>query len=170
MADQPLHSPLEPGAFFADGQAARPLPAHTLPREAPASAALHTGFAAGDPLPQNPLPLTAGLLTRGQQQYDIFCTPCHGLLGDGQGMIVQRGFPQPPSFHSQRLRQLPDGAIFDVITNGYGRMFAYGARVKPADRWAIVAYVRALQLSQQADAAQLPPADRQQLSLPEAQP
>lgn len=170
MAWQPQHEPLETSEFFTNGQAARPLPANTLPQEAPVDPVLTSGMAGDEPVAQIPLPVTAELLAQGQKEYDIYCIPCHGLLGDGNGMVVQRGFPQPPSFHSERLRQMPDGAIFDIISNGFGVMYAYGSRVEPMDRWAIVAYVRALQLSQQAAVSELPPADQQQLQEVENQP
>jgi len=161
--EQPLHDPLDVSDFFADGQAARPIPAHAVAQDEPLDLVLTSGQENGQPVAQMPVPVTADLMTRGQEQYNIYCTPCHGPLGDGNGMIVQRGFPQPPSFHTARLRQMPDGMMFDVITNGFGIMYAYGSRVQPADRWAVIAYVRALQLSQGANASELPPADQQQL-------
>lgn len=99
-----------------------------------------------------PFPVTREVLDRGHERYNIFCSPCHGQTGDGNGMIVQRGFPQPPSLHLERLRTAPDGHYYDVITNGFGMMYSYAARVKPTDRWAIAAYIRALQLSRNADA------------------
>lgn len=99
-----------------------------------------------------PFPVTREVLDRGQERFDIYCSPCHGRTGDGNGMIVQRGFPQPPSFHLDRLRTAPDGHFYDVITHGFGTMYNYAARVKPTDRWAITAYIRALQLSRNADA------------------
>lgn len=113
-----------------------------------------------------PVPLTMALLERGQQQYDIFCTPCHGLSGAGDGMVVQRGFPAPPSYHSERLRQAPLKHFYDVIADGYGVMYSYGARVPPAERWAIAAYIRALQLSQHAQLSDLTSAQRARLELP----
>jgi mono/diheme cytochrome c family protein len=103
-------------------------------------------------------PVTRALLVRGQERYQIYCLPCHSPLGDGDGPIVRRGFPHPPSYHEQRLRDAPDRHFFDVITNGYGIMYSYADRVSPQDRWAIVAYIRALQLSQRAQYASLPPA------------
>jgi hypothetical protein len=103
-----------------------------------------------------PLPLTPALLNRGQERYKIFCTPCHGLLGDGNGMVSMRGMKHPPTFHQPRLRQVPNGYIYDVITNGFGGMLGYSAQIPPADRWAITAYVRALQLSPRASRASPP--------------
>ncbi len=100
-------------------------------------------------------PVDLALLQRGQERYRIYCTPCHSELGDGHGMIVQRGFPQPPSFQSQRLRAAPPAHFYDVMTNGYGRMYSFAARIAPRDRWAIAAYIRALQRSQNASPADL---------------
>ena len=105
------------------------------------------GIVARDEKPVSPPPVTMALLKRGQERFDIYCTPCHSVLGDGDGMIVHRGFPRPPSYSIQRLRGAPAQHFFDVITNGYGVMFPYADRVAPADRWAIVAYIRALQAS-----------------------
>jgi mono/diheme cytochrome c family protein len=110
-----------------------------------------------------PFPITRDVLNAGHLSYDTFCSPCHGLGGAGNGMIVQRGFPAPPSFHSQRLRDVPPGYIYSVITNGFGRMYSYASRVKPDERWAIVAYIRALQLSENATIDDVPPDQRQQL-------
>jgi len=110
-----------------------------------------------------PSPITREILLRGQERYNIFCSPCHDRVGNGQGMIVQRGFRRPPSFHIDRLREAPVGYFFDVITNGFGAMYDYGDRVPPPDRWAIIAYIRALQLSQHATLADVPLEERQQL-------
>ena len=108
-------------------------------------------------------PLTAAELHRGRQIFNHICSPCHSPLGDGRGMVVRRGFPSPPTFHSDRLRNAPDTHFYDVITNGFGIMYPYANRVAPSDRWAVVAYVRALQLSQHAKVADLPPALRKKL-------
>ena len=110
-----------------------------------------------------PFPVTREVLNAGHLSYDAFCSPCHGLTGAGDGMIVQRGFPAPPSFHTQRLRDVQPGYMYGVITNGFGRMYSYASRVKPDDRWAIVAYIRALQLSQDATIDDVPPEQRTQL-------
>lgn len=142
MDRQPRYEALEPSAYFKDGQSARPLPAGTVAQE--------------DVYVQRPQ-LSRALLARGRERFNIYCSPCHGGVGDGAGMIVQRGFSKPPSYHTERLRQMPDQHFYDVITNGYGAMYSYAAPVKPRDRWAIVAYIRALQLSQHADMAALPP-------------
>ena len=160
MADQPKNTPLSPSTFFADGRSERPLIDNTVPR----------GSLADDPLfiPKDsnafPLPLTMELLDRGQERYKIFCTPCHGLQGDGNGMVVMRGMKRPPTYHQPRLREVPNGYLFDVITNGFGAMQGYSAQIPPADRWAIVAYVRALQLSRNAPVSDLPAELRQKLS------
>jgi len=106
--------------------------------------------------PVAPPPVTLALLQRGQERFRIYCTECHSELGDGHGMIVQRGFPQPPSYHIDRLRDAPTEHFYDVITNGYGVMYSFAYRVQPADRWAIAAYIRALQLSQGARVAEVP--------------
>jgi mono/diheme cytochrome c family protein len=110
-----------------------------------------------------PFPITRAVLERGRERFDIYCSPCHGRTGEGNGMIVQRGFPPPPSYHIDRLRQAPVGHFYDVITHGYGIMYSYAARVDPADRWAIAAYIRALQKSQSATLAELPLDDRAKL-------
>ena len=163
MANQPRYEPLEASTFFDDNQSARPVAA--VPRHAPVvEDPLLTGMENGEPVATVPAPLSAGLLQRGREQYDIYCAPCHGLAGYGDGMIVQRGFPEPPSLHSERLRQAPAGHYFDAISNGFGVMFAYNARVRPADRWAIIAYIRALQLSQHAPADMLTDEDLEQVN------
>jgi mono/diheme cytochrome c family protein len=162
MHDQPRYEPLEASTFFSDGMASRPLPDGTVARgHLGADVLFQTGKdAAGQPSAVLPVPADAQLLARGRQRFDIFCSPCHGRLGDGKGMAVRRGFKQPPSFHDDRLRDSPVGYYFDVMTHGFGVMPSYAAAVPPADRWAIAAYVRALQLSQRAHLADLGPADR----------
>ena len=138
--------------FFADGSSMRHPVAGTVARDAP------------NPPAAPPAIIDAALLARGQQRFEIYCTPCHGGAGNGEGMIVQRGFPHPPSFIQGRLRVAAAGVFYDAITNGYGAMYSYADRVAPADRWAIIAYIRALQLSQNADAAALPASDRARLA------
>lgn len=146
MADQPRYNPLASSTQFADGMSARTPVEGTVTRDADLS-----------PTPDNiPYPITMALLQRGQQRFDIFCSPCHGRTGDGHGMVVKRGFPAPPSYHQDALRNAPDRHFYDVITNGYGAMYSYAARVPPNDRWAIVAYIRALQYSRYAAASALP--------------
>ncbi len=110
-----------------------------------------------------PAKIDAALLGRGQERFDIFCTPCHGRAGNGQGMIVQRGFPQAPSFVEGKLRTADAKVFYDAITNGYGAMYSFATRVSPADRWAVISYIRALQLSQNANPASLPTDDRTRL-------
>src|SRR6202007_216784 len=153
MANQPYNRPLSPSDFFSDGRSERPLLENTVSRSALADDALFV------PKESNnfPLPVNQDLLERGQERYKIFCSPCHGLQGDGNGMVVMRGMKHPPTYHQERLRQVPNGYIYDVITNGFGGMLGYSAQIPPTDRWAIVAYVRALQLSRNAKVADLPP-------------
>src|SRR5271169_4234515 len=152
MANQPRQNPLSPAPFFPDGRSERPLPEYTVVRGSLPEDALLV------PKDSNafPLPLTTELLERGQERYGIFCSPCHGLQGDGLGVVALRGMKHPPSYHQERLRQEPNGYIYDVVTNGFGAMYGYSAQIPPRDRWAIIAYVRALQLSRNAKAADLP--------------
>ncbi|MGB6430416.1 MAG: cytochrome c [Candidatus Acidiferrales bacterium] len=160
MAIQPRYQPLSASDYFADGHSARQPVDGTL---AQGRAELDYLYVAKDAT-AFPLPLTADLVARGQQRYNIFCAPCHGLTGDGNGFITTRGFRRPPTFHSDRLRAAPVGHFFDVITNGFGAMYDYSAQIPPRDRWAIIAYIRALQLSQNVPAAQLTPDQRAKLS------
>ena len=118
---------------------------------------------AGALMDKYPFPITQEVLLRGQERYEIYCAPCHGRTGYGDGMVVRRGFSQPPSYHQERLREAPAGHYFDVITNGFGAMYQYADRIRPEDRWAIVAYIRALQLSQDASINDVPAAEREQL-------
>lgn len=170
MYDQHKHEPYEASPLFTDGAASRPLVLGTVPREdarnLPAvedRELLLTGLKDGLPSQTAPFAVDKALLERGRQRYDIFCTPCHGQLGDGQGVIVQRGFTKPPAYTDQRLVDAPLGYFFQVISNGHGAMYSFAARVAPQDRWAIAAYIRALQLSQGADASSLPPEDQSKL-------
>jgi hypothetical protein len=152
MADQPKYKPLAPSGFFADGRSERPALENTVARGSIEDDAL---FVSKD---SNafPLPLTPELMQRGKERYAIFCTPCHGIQGDGNGMVAMRGMKHPPTYHQDRLRKVPNGYLFDVITNGFGGMLSYSAQIPPKDRWAIIAYVRALQLSRNAPASELP--------------
>jgi mono/diheme cytochrome c family protein len=149
MHDQPRFEPLEASDFFEDGRSARPIVAGTVPRgflmDDPH---LYTGKVGDEWAESFPMPVTREVMERGRERYQIFCTPCHGQLGDGLGMVVRRGLSQPPSFHEERLRKERAGYYFDVISRGFGRMKDYAAQLEPRDRWAVVAYVRALQLSQ----------------------
>lgn len=161
MKDQPKHKTFSASAFHEDGAAARPLPQGTVARgHLRADHLLYAGLAEGGKFTtQLPLPVTAALLARGRERYDIFCSPCHDRLGNGRGMIVRRGFKQPPSFHIERLRGARPGYLFDVATNGFGQMSGYASQVSAEDRWAIVAYIRALQLSQYVELTSLAPTD-----------
>jgi hypothetical protein len=160
MADQPKNRPLSPSPFFDDGRSERPLLENTVARGSLAEDDLFVPKESND----FPLPMTPDLLKRGQERYKIFCTPCHGIQGDGNGMVSMRGMKHPPSYHDPRLRQVPNGYLYDVITNGFGGMLSYSAQIPPADRWAIVAYLRALQLSRNAPVSELPPALREKLN------
>ena len=153
--------PYDPSGFYPDQQSARPVISGTVALGMlRGDELLYTGKVNGQDAAEFPFTITRAVLDRGRQRFEIYCSPCHGLVGDGNGMIVQRGLTPPPSFHQQRLRDAPVGHFFDVITNGYGRMYSYAERVTPADRWAIIAYIRALQLSQNATAADVPPEER----------
>jgi mono/diheme cytochrome c family protein len=165
MQDQPKFIPLRPSGFFADGRSERPFVEGTVARgHLNDDTALYTGKGAdGKFLDTFPFPATRDAISRGQDRFNIYCAPCHGRLGDGLGMIVRRGFRRPPSYHIDRLRTVPNGYLYDVITNGVGAMPDYAAQIEPRDRWAIVSYVRALQLSQNATVDDVPPGDRAQL-------
>ena len=153
MDSQPKYHEYERGGLFRNGQVLQaPVPG-TVAREDRAQTAAET---------ERP-PLTADLLARGREQFDVFCSPCHDRVGTGNGLVVQRGFPRPPSLHEDRLRSADDQHVFDVISNGYGVMYGYGDRIEPRDRWAIITYVRALQLSQHASLNDVSPADRAKL-------
>jgi mono/diheme cytochrome c family protein len=159
MANQPRQNPLSPSGFFPDGRSERPLSENTVARGETANDALFV------PKDSNafPLPLTKELLQRGQERYGIFCQPCHGIQGDGKGMVALRGMKHPPSFHQERLRAEPLGYIYDVVTNGFGAMYGYSSQIPPRDRWAIIAYLRALQLSRNAPVSELPIGLREKL-------
>jgi mono/diheme cytochrome c family protein len=164
MHDQPRYEPLEKSAFFEDGRSARPFVEGTVARgQLRLDDHFYTGKVNGELVTTLPFAATKEILERGQQRYNIFCSPCHDRVGNGAGMIVQRGFRQPPSFHIDRLRQAPVGHFFDVMTNGFGTMYSYADRLQPKDRWAIVAYIRALQLSQNATLEDVPAAERSKL-------
>ena len=166
MHVQPRYNPYDATDFFGDGQSARQPVAGTFPRgdlTLGPQELLYTGKVNGQPSEAFPFPVTQEMVERGRERFDVFCSPCHGFAGDGDGMIVQRGFRRPPSFHEDRLRNAPAGHYFDVITNGFGAMYPYGYRVATRDRWAIIAYIRALQLSRQASINDVPEAERQKL-------
>jgi mono/diheme cytochrome c family protein len=171
MHNQPKAIPLRESVFFRDGSSARPLVEGTVARGTLRDdAAFFTGKNGAVVLDALPFPLTAEVLDRGEQRFNIYCAPCHDTAGTGQGMIVHRGYRQPPSYHIDRLRTAPLGHFYDVMTNGFGAMPDYRAQIAPRDRWAIAAYVRALQISQHAAAADIPQEERQKLSQPAAAP
>jgi mono/diheme cytochrome c family protein len=164
MHNQHKVKPLGPSTFFADGQGARPIPAHTVARGDLREGFAFTGLGPDNkPVAEMPFPVTRELLLRGQERFNIYCSPCHDRVGTGHGMIVQRGYKQPTSYHIERLRTAPIGYFFNVITEGYGVMPTYAPQIPVADRWAIAAYIRALQYSQNARLAELPAADQQRV-------
>ena len=157
MQVQPYYRPLTESDFYADKRSARPLIAGTVARDhLNADTYFYTGKIGSNDGDYLPFPVTADVLARGQQRFNIYCSPCHGEAGDGNGMIVQRGYKQPPSYHIDRLRKAPLGYFFDVMTNGFGAMPDYSAQVPAKDRWEIAAYIRALQLSQHASPGDVP--------------
>jgi mono/diheme cytochrome c family protein len=172
MYDQPRYKPLAASPTFEDGGASRPPVDGTEPHASGDFAGTSSGRIGVDDAERrdrdlrataDPYPSTLERLQYGRQRFDIYCAPCHSRLGDGDGLIVRRGFPAPPTLHSDRLRAAPDRRLFDVISNGYGIMYPYAARLTPDERWAVVAYIRALQLSQHASRSDLMPADRARL-------
>ena len=164
MHDQPKYKPFRPSDFFGDDRSARPLVEDTVARgQLRADATYFTGKQGAMPVDVLPVAVTPALLRRGQQRYGIYCTPCHGQTGRGDGMVVQRGYRRPPSFHIDRLRNEKTGYFFDVITSGFGAMPDYAAQIAVPDRWAIVAYLRALQLSENARLEDVPAERRAEL-------
>jgi mono/diheme cytochrome c family protein len=157
MHDQPKYKPLRASEIFPDGRSARPLVPGTVARGTlREDGVLYTGKVGNEFVAEIPVKVTAALLARGQSEYQVFCAPCHGRTGRGDGMVVQRGFKKPSSYHVDRLRQMPIGYFYDVVTNGFGAMSDYSAQVPPMDRWAIAAYVRTLQYSQYAPVSDVP--------------
>ena len=164
MHDQPKYKPFRQSALFEDKRSARPLVTGTVARGTlREDEVYYTGKRGKDFVPELPVEVTPALLARGQEQFQVFCSPCHGRTGRGDGMVVRRGFKAPPSYHSDRLRAVPVGYFYDVITNGFGAMADYSAQVPPADRWAIAAYIRTLQYSQYAPVADVPGTERGRL-------
>ena len=160
MHNQPKYKPLRASTFFADGSSNRQAVEGTVARGTlKEDEAFFTGKVGTTLVAEWPMPVDQALLERGQQRFNIYCTPCHGATGDGNGMVVQRGFRKPPSYHDERLRLAEPGYFVDVITNGFGVMSDYRVQVAPRDRWAIAAYIRALQLSQRAAASDAPGGD-----------
>ena len=163
MHNQPKFYPQRGTSFYVDGRSVRPQVENTVSRaQLRSNTYFYTGLSGNKEGDGMPLPVTVELLQRGQEQYNIFCTPCHSRVGNGAGMIVQRGYRPAGNFHTDRLRDAPLGHFYSVIANGYGAMPEYGSQVSPANRWAIVAYIRALQLSQNATEASLPAGQRPQ--------
>jgi hypothetical protein len=157
MHDQPRFKPLAKSDFYSDMRSARPPVEGTVARgQLHEDTYFYTGKVGNKPGDYMPFPVTQEVLARGQQRFNIYCAPCHSRVGDGKGMIVQRGFTPPPSYHTDRLRNAPLGYFYDVITNGFGAMPDYASQIPPQDRWDIVAYIRALQLSQNATQADVP--------------
>jgi mono/diheme cytochrome c family protein len=164
MHDQPKYIPLRESAFFGDARSARPVVAGTVARgELREDALLYTGKVNGTDATIFPFRIDNVVMARGQERFDIYCSPCHGRTGSGDGMIVRRGFRRPPTYHDDRLRNAPIGHFFDVISNGFGAMPDYASQITAEDRWAIVAYIRALQLSEHATVADVPADQREKM-------
>ncbi len=165
MVENGRVKPLESSEFFTNGMTARQPVDGTVPRGGlEADTAFYQGEINGHLVTGFPMPVTLDLLERGRERFDIYCSACHSRTGSGDGMIVQRGFPAPPTYHQERLRVVPPGYLFGVITKGYGVMYSYADRVPPSDRWAIAAYIRALQFSQDARWNDVPEPERNRLT------
>jgi Cytochrome C oxidase, cbb3-type, subunit III len=164
MHVQPKYKPYDPSQFFDDGRSERqPVPGTVARGQLRLDELLYTGKENGALSNRFPFPITRTDLERGRERYNIYCSPCHDYTGSGRGMIVQRGFPPPPSYHIDRLRNAPAGHFFDVMTRGLGNMYSYAARVEPEDRWRITAYIRALQLAEHAKLEDVPGPERKKL-------
>lgn len=171
MHDAPRFEPYEQNTFFADGRSQRPLVPNTVPRGyLRDDDHLYRGKVNGRLATEFPVPVNAQLMLRGQERFNVFCSPCHGRTGLGDGMVVRRGYRAPTSFHDARLRQAPPGYIFDVITNGFGAMPDYAMQIAVQDRWAVAAYIKALQFSRAASLADVPPERRADLDRPAGAP
>jgi mono/diheme cytochrome c family protein len=166
MHTEPRYQPLAETSFFGDGRSARPQVEGTVARgHLRIDEARYTGKIDGEDIDQFPIPIAKEDIERGQNRFNIYCTPCHGHLGDGNGMVVLRGFRQPPSYYSDRLINAPVGHYFDAVTNGFGSMPSYASRIQTDDRWRIIAYIRALQLSESASVNDVPAEQRQNLAV-----
>lgn len=164
MHDQPRYKPLAGTDFFGDGRSARPVVEGTVARgQLRIDSARYTGKVDGQDVDVFPFPITKEDLERGQQRFNIYCSPCHSRIGDGNGMIVRRGFRQAASYHTEKMIKAPVGHFFDVITNGFGAMPRYASRIEPDDRWRIAAYIRVLQLSENAKIDDVPADKRAEL-------
>ena len=171
MHDAPRYEPLEASTFFADGRSSRLPVVNTVARgQLREDSLLYEGKINGQLADEFPMPVTDAVMARGQERFNVFCSPCHGRTGQGNGMVVQRGFRAPPSYHEERLRNAPVGYFFDVMTHGFGAMQDYAAQVPVADRWAIAAYIRALQYSQHASMDDVPADQRASLGAGAAAP
>jgi mono/diheme cytochrome c family protein len=171
MHDAPRYDPLEASTFFADGRGSRTFVTNTVARGTlREDEHLYQGKVNGELTDMFPMPVTAEVMNRGQERFNVFCSPCHGRTGQGNGMVVQRGFRAPPSYHDERLRNAPVGYYFDVMTHGFGAMPDYATQVPVADRWAIAAYIRALQFSQRATIDDVPADRRPEMDQPAAAP
>jgi mono/diheme cytochrome c family protein len=167
MHNQPKYKPLRASEFFRDGSSARPVVEGTVARGTlQEDEAFFTGKVSGTAVTEMPFAVDAHVLDRGEQRYNIYCTPCHDATGSGKGMVVQRGYRPPPSLHDERLRAAPPGHFFDVMTNGFGAMPDYRAQIAPRDRWAVVAYIRALQFAQRASPSDIPGGDPTKVPTP----
>jgi len=161
MQDQPRYKPLAATDFFGDGRSARPLVEDTVARgHLRLDDALYTGKSGDTDVDTFPFPITRADLLRGQERFNIYCSPCHSRVGDGNGMVVRRGFRQAANYHSEKLLKAPVGHFFDVMSNGFGAMPSYASRIEPEDRWRIAAYIRVLQFSENASIDDVPPAER----------
>jgi mono/diheme cytochrome c family protein len=164
MHNQPKYLPLRESAFFGDQESSRPFVPDTVARgQLRDDQLLYTGKVDGNDALMFPFEIDESVMKRGQERFNIYCSPCHGRTGLGDGMVVRRGYRRPPSFADDRLRQAPVGHFFDVMTNGFGAMPDYAAQIRPTDRWAIAAYVRALQAAAHATIDQVPSQERTQL-------
>jgi hypothetical protein len=164
MHIQPKYLPYEPTDFFSDGRSERqPVPGTVARGQLRVDELFYTGMENGAESNRFPFPITRADLERGRERFNVYCTPCHDYTGSGRGMIVQRGFPQPPSYHITRLREAPVGHFYQVMTNGFGAMYSYAARIEPADRWRIAAYIRVLQLSRNATLQDVPEDEKAKL-------
>lgn len=171
MHDQPKYTALQASSFFPDNSSARPLPAGTVARgQLREDALLYTGKVGDEPAAEFPFPLTPEVMARGRVMYEAHCSHCHGLTGGGDGMVVQRGFTKPPVLYDARFKEAPIGHFFDVITNGFGAMPDHAAQIKVRDRWAIAAYLRALQAGASGTVDDVPAAERDALDGPAAAP